>query len=620
MEDITHTPGNYYTSVPLPSSLPPQDGRDAPEIPRVPDAGADIVNAANRSDNTPWVVRWIVSATNHVQKLLDSIKSFLGFATVPEDNAYDAIEYADEKDNITLLNDEGLRHCNLLKGQTIRPDVAEKYMHLLKFDHLGRLTGEVVDGARMSRNDFYALEEAIIPDLSIANSTAPRDAKRTESEVVLQIVSALEKAAKCAPDEKRDILKEHRGIFTALWLGGQMNRANVCAALSKAAKTLSDAAPELASMAETLHAELADRNAETNFTQYNDNFFGRAFETEVVHYLVRNPPAPALAAAGQVGQFLWQYVEKNFGEEKLKWFLLHLATNLSGDKRPWHAETPEVSAFLAAPTRESFKRMMFKTETGFDIIKQHWLLVKTSLAFGINKLPPWMKQANMNYSSVVVPARSSETSPLAPFSINRAGYYVHGNMVSKVTAIANYQPIPLVTRGYGTHLPYQPAPRTPEGWKEGRSVQSAVRVNVHNPTSFERNALINNQYTVNGVSGSTNISTFLFYYMKQLDPNFSISDAFAGTMMFLTFDGGHSITESTGTFSSIAGNGHLISTDQERKERLNKHVTRYNTLASDMFSSKETQEAVAAAVNHGFERTLEKFSDIHTSRLERQML
>lgn len=516
-----------------------------------------------------------------------------------------------------FLNQDGVQaQLDLLKGKTIRPEVAGRYQHLLTFDHLGRVTGEAVAGARLRASDFEALQRAVIQDLSVANSTAPREARRTESEVVLQFVSELGKAIEQSAGEKKDELKKIMNSFKLLWLSGTMNKDSACARLAKAAEELKAIAPELAKMAEGLRNELAGRNVEGSLTQYHDNFFGRKFETEVVNHLVRHPPASAVSAAAKVGQFLLEHVERACpGDDQRNGFLYNLAEHLKHDVRPWHAETPEVRAFMASPTQENFRAMMLKTESGFDTVKQSWLAVKISLELNFEHLPcPWMGPANENYGQVIFPSRSTETSPLAPFQVNRDGNFMHGSTFSNVKAPPDFQSVQRQTRGFGTQLPHHPTPETPDTWLEGRSVQSGVRVNVHGPRTFERNALLNNQNTVNGASGSTNIAIFLYMYMQQSDATFNVSDAFAGTMMFLSFDGGHSLPESTGTFSSIWDGTKRVERLEDRQARLNSHVTSYSSL-SNLFTSEDTQRAISGAVTHAFDSTLQSFSQLHEQRL-----
>jgi RTX toxin RtxA len=180
-------------------------------------------------------------------------------------------------------------------------------------------------------------------------------------------------------------------------------------------------------------------------------------------------------------------------------------------------------------------------------------------------------------------------------------------------------------------LPHHLPNKGGENWGSGENIQASVNVNVNAPTKFEENTLNNEQNTVNGASGSTNVMAFLYRHMLQnspktdKEPEINIHDAFAGTMMFLTFDGGHSLPESLGTFNSILLNGPVLSgksstTEYEkeyigpREETLQNFNLKYHDIPK-MFNSKDTAEATQNAIDSAFAETIKLFSEVHSQRM-----
>lgn len=182
----------------------------------------------------------------------------------------------------------------------------------------------------------------------------------------------------------------------------------------------------------------------------------------------------------------------------------------------------------------------------------------------------------------------------------------------------------LQTTGYGTALPHQPALKGGDNWGSGLSVQGKTTLDMAHVKAFDANALAHEMNSVNGPSGSTNIMTFLYLQMQKENPQINLQDAFAGTMMFLTFDGGHSLPESVGTFRAITsdarptqvGGKPVAEHDQimsQRKQVLESNVLAYGEL-NQLFGSPETANGVNAAVERAWTRTRETFDAVHAER------
>jgi hypothetical protein len=181
------------------------------------------------------------------------------------------------------------------------------------------------------------------------------------------------------------------------------------------------------------------------------------------------------------------------------------------------------------------------------------------------------------------------------------------------------------TTGYGTALAHQPALKGGDHWGAGLSVQGKTTLDMAHVKAFDANALAHEMNSVNGPSGSTNIMTFLYLQMQKENPAFNLQDAFAGTMMFLTFDGGHSLPESVGTYRAITSDTRSTlelglpkskrnEIMDQRRQVLETSVLAYGEL-SQLFGHAETAQGVSDAVDRAWARTEQTFEQLHAERL-----
>lgn len=203
-----------------------------------------------------------------------------------------------------------------------------------------------------------------------------------------------------------------------------------------------------------------------------------------------------------------------------------------------------------------------------------------------------------------------------------------------------------MTNQYGTGLVHQPKNEVPDNWKMGVNIPAKTGVNVNVPTPFEKGTLERNQNTVNGVSGTTNMLTFMLLHMKENGvlnfPNgepMDMGDALAGNLTFLLMDGGHSIPEAMATSTSILANPKYFSGEEfmhlstpenrngannarkaaqeeirlERQQVLDNYITNYAELGQQL-GSPDTGAIVAQAVSAAFEQTRNSFDRLHLER------
>ncbi len=591
-----------------------------------------------------------------------------------------------------------IKNASNLIGQTLKSKTAIEYKDVFDFNHLGKIIGMNKNARKITGADFKKIQESIIPDLTKTNSSVPREHARTNREIILELIHLASKKIDTLPPEdskKTQYLKTTIEKSTNLWLSPDIGSAATQGLLSETAKAFRKDFPDLCEVIKNLAAEAAKPKS---LMQMHDNTFGRKFESELVLELVKNPPDSVLNAAEKIAAYLTSDFLHRADPSFLSTKLDLLAAAISGDRRPWHSEVPELEAFVNNPSKENFIAMMEnKRRTGFEVMKISYIAVRLSVVAA----GPWMKYANENYQKAILPARSTTPSVLGNFdnrvpfvaskfitdaglknAFSKAGLRVpafknkllsdlNANPTNKnalkifsridttykktspeLSKIAreicdflkkqdpesllelvsaelsdedridlankNISPTTVKTNNFGTFLPHQPVKQINPKWKSEKNIQAGIHVDTRAPTAFEKKVLLNEQNTVNGASGSTNVLAYLYKHMQKDsasngESSLNIYDAFAGAMMFLTFDGGHSLPESIGTFMSIVNDDDKSSENSGVANNLANFTLDYRKIPS-MFTSKDTSKATESAIRNAFSETLKLFSQVHEER------
>jgi hypothetical protein len=609
-----------------------------------------------------------------------------------------------------------VRLANLL-GKTIDPKTATELLDHFRFDHTGKLLGHK---GKLSAQNLSLLEQGVLSQsLSQTNSKADRDVSRTDREILLDLANALQQAKQHASspqlasqlDQSLDKVKSLWLHYTSKPSTSKPTMSASSGLLESLAQDLHTDAPELSKYIASLFTESLKPKA---VTQIYDNAFGRKFESEFVFALAQSTPPGIKSSAAKTGRWLFEQIQQLPKDEKSA-FIKKLAENLAHNPRPWHAETPDIGAFIAKPNIDTLQAMLEPDRfSGFDVIKMSCIGVEASLLLQ----PPFMQQANYNYAAVVDSARSqvftagSGSLKLQTEAISKvvkdlttlfqarvqasgnleaveAQYYEVRDLIDQMaysirtprelsqklltleaqfrsrgdvdvantllgyanTFASDPNPdheyaivearaddvdmsrvkdtdkafTPPQTKGYGTNLIHQRSNLGGDNWGSGKSVQSFKTLNTSQIKSFDKKTLEQEMNSVSGPSGSTNIMIFMYLEMQKTDPTLNLEDAFAGTMMFLTLDGGHSLPESIGTFSAIKADTRPTMTNKapnsdaglitfRRSTVLDHFSLEYGKLATH-FSNPQTAAAVRTAVETAWEKSLGAFGQIHQERL-----
>ncbi|OHV55592.1 peptidase C80 [Photorhabdus temperata] len=456
-------------------------------------------------------------------------------------------------------------------GITVAPQHAEQLNPQIILDGIGRVVG--LKGG-VTQDDIDRLIEWQITPLTRKNSAAEREAPRTESESLIAFMSRLEEAD---IPEATPLVERAR----KLWLTGQVTS-------KKTIRLFNDAAPQLQAYPE-LHALVCslqiDAHRKKATTQYIDNLFGRRFDSELAHELVKTVSPDAIAAARRTGQFLVQEFEQWMRDTSVAPVrdiairMQAFANVIQKDIRPWFSRVPELTTFLQQPTFDNFKTMMTKVDNGFEMIKIPFLAVKMSNVDGMGlSSSQWKAEGDIFYREEIYKTRST-SSQLAKW----AG-------VTHKVKITEQK-----TNDYGTALPYQPSGDRYEDFLSGRKVAAGRILTPGHETELERNALAQGHSVVTGASGSTNIMVHLNKYIASQDPTFPVDQGYLNTLVFLVFDGGHSVNESLVVYKALQATG------DERRQVLQNYTASYMDLMD--IAGDKGRLWISQALDSAFEKT-----------------
>uniref|UniRef100_UPI002B41234F MARTX multifunctional-autoprocessing repeats-in-toxin holotoxin RtxA n=1 Tax=Photorhabdus africana TaxID=3097554 RepID=UPI002B41234F len=459
-------------------------------------------------------------------------------------------------------------------GIAVSPQRAEQLSQRVIFDGTGRVVG--LKG-NVTQDEINHLIEWKITPLTRTNSAAEREAPKTESESLIAFMSRLEAANIPEAESLIERVRE-------LWLTGQVTSKETIKLFNDAASQL-QAYPELQVLVLSLQA---DAHRKKSTTQYIDNLFGRRFDSELAHTLVKTASPDAIAASRRIGQFLVQefelYIQSTVGstirDAQIACRMQAFAEKIKQDIRPWFSRVPELTAFLQKPTLDNFKIMMTKVDNGFEMIKIPFLAVKMSNTGGMGShLSQWKAEADIFYREEIYKARSTSNT------------LTHHADVTHTVNLIQQQ-----TNEYGIALPYQPSGDQYEDFLYGRKVAAGSVLTPGQETVLERNALAQGHSVVSGASGSTNIMVHLNNYITSQDPTFPQEQAYLNTLAFLVFDGGHSVNESLVVYKALQETG------DERRQVLQNYTASYMDLMD--IAGDKGKRWINQALNSAFEKTL----------------
>ncbi|WP_156425863.1 hypothetical protein [Herbaspirillum rubrisubalbicans] len=417
---------------------------------------------------------------------------------------------------------------DLLIGQAIYPRVAEKYMHSVEFDGIGRI---ISFKKQLSNTALDELQATVIKSLTQTNTADERSEARPGGDCLIQFMDLMQRSG---GDRAQELLEK----ASKLWMSGNLSDTSVAAFLMDAASGLQDT-----SRLHSIVVSIADAVSKPKeATERNDNMYGRKFESEFVHILVKNPPAGTIEVTRKIGQALLNDFDKIHASGTLatETTLKKIADSI--ELRPWTAQAPDLERFKEDPTYSNLKSVLLSVNNGIDILKVQSLISKVSKQFSEDI--EWKEYADQRYKYVLQPARKTR-----PFQIleNEVGLGAR-----QAVDLTNKLGLDIKTSRYGTGLLNHPEYETQEKFYTARdTTYGRMNPDMANLSGMEKQALHHGHAIVTGLSGNANLLTYLSRRIAEEDSEFSVEQAVLAGMMFLGFDGGHSLNEVMAVYTGV---------------------------------------------------------------------
>lgn len=384
------------------------------------------------------------------------------------------------------------------------------------FDGFGRISG--FGKPSISTHLIQRLENAVMEPLTRTNAPGPREAARTERDLLTRAMHLLRVSG---GPVNAGLRVEARKLF----MSGAFSRDTVAAFLSTGREQLAGN-DILKARFQELCSEIA---WPVTASQRADNLYGRAFESFLVDDLVCHPPAGVSRAAGDLGQAVVRILNSHRPavQDVLLSKLLHY---INDDRRFWFDRSPTLQRFRQTPSMKALRECLEETSHGVESIKMPF--IATQMALAIQEMeredrisrPRWLRKADSFYEVFLRPQKPKEKT--------------------------RFDGVP--AGGSGNWLRHQPRDESMQSDGGGKDWTHARVVRLQRLSRFEEHALARGQTVVNGPSGTTNMMFFLGEHIARTNPQFSQADHHLNTLMFLVFDGGHSTHEVLATLDAIS--------------------------------------------------------------------
>lgn len=446
-----------------------------------------------------------------------------------------------------------------LLGQAIRPEVAEKYMNSVEFDGIGRICGFKKS---LSPTAFRELQSAAIVSLTQTNTIDERADARPGGDCMIQFMHLLQNVKGGAAQE---LLMEAKNQ----WMSGNLSDDAVSSFFAGAAGKLADM-PSLQAIAIEL-SKAAGKTKE--LTQHNDNMYGRKFDSEFVHALIKSPPPATLEASRKMGRaFLAAFDKEARSNASLD--LKKLAESMN--PRPWMNEAPDLKNFMKEPTDKNLKAMLLNVNHGFDILKVQYLVSTVSKSFSHDI--SWKETADQRYESLQL---KRSTRPFQEIGEEKD---------------SDGLGLQMRTNGYGIGLANHPDYEKQDTFESAKNMTYHRMIpDMNQATEAEKHNLRHGHATVTGLSGSTNLLASLSQDIAKNDKYFSKEQAMLASMMFLVFDGGHALNEVMKVHTAIVESENAAFSEEEEAQQKFREVQ--NNLLANKAPPDVAKRIAQGAVN-----------------------
>lgn len=415
----------------------------------------------------------------------------------------------------------------------------------------------------------------------------------TPSEVTMHWITALDRALPDVSDpQQRELITRLLQSQKGRWLAHEMTLGETAASLradSKALRAnglsaLSDLAYDEGHGQTSLASRLPKSTHNLPVTRLHDNIYGRYFESVLVSELVTNPPQDVLTAMQTVGTGMADMIDQ-LPEAEQKKLVGYLQGCINGDQRFWFNQVPGMDQLAKASWPQS-KQLLSELlrgpiTTGFKSIVIPYLSVKLFCGLSVTSLgkADWVRKINENYSSVM--------------SVHRGRIDGPSNAVSAAAGIT---------------LRHQPAAVVDEWMTITDRPSLHCKPDLQNPTVPVLTALQSGAPFAGGISGSNNIMLGIIAHLRAQGRAIDPKSALLGSIMFLNYDGGHSLHEALWTANQFGPKLGLDLRASPNPRALFDEpisfISDYQSFVS-MYRGTACEPVMAGAVSQAFERTME---------------
>lgn len=409
---------------------------------------------------------------------------------------------------------------------------------------------------------------------AIGPSMAAREACRTPSAVLIDFIRSVR--IELEKHDNHPLLTSLKNNSEALYLKRKLSITSVKTFIKESRSALQDA-HELTRLEITcgkLLGQLPKSSDDLHLTQLHDCIYGRVFDTAFVERLVTTPPAGVGRAMTVVGHYIADWLTKQDPklQRKVTDQMIHYIN--VNDPRFWFPKTPLIQKMqFASNWKEAYSILIEylrkEKTTGYEIISVPYLVVKISLALDHNKevvfepimpeilepLPNWSKIELNNWKRANKQCKAKNDDRLwtpIPWMSSVNGNYVR--MISLQRSVENPPPgNKNKAKASGITLMHQPAV-APHDWMiASERPSNKNRPHLKKPSQSLETALKHGLPWGVGVSNSTSIMLHIFHHAVNNGSDIDFEKLLLGTMMFLVYDGGHSVYEVLWTANQING-------------------------------------------------------------------
>lgn len=451
------------------------------------------------------------------------------------------------------------------------------------------ITSHLAAGAQARQKDMGASE-------------AERDASRTPNDVVVHLMALVNAALKTnAGDvELAKVAKAGRTLFMTHMV--DTNATKKLIADAKAA--LESVGDPGAGTCDKLLTQLPKTDAALTPAQQQDNLYGRVMDTKLIGGLVAEPPAELLAAAGESGKSFATLLDDDGGNRSAANTLKkHYVIE---DQRPWSKAVPAFDEIGQAKDGDEALKAIKKFLTtpptsGAEIIAMQYLMTKMSICMGqTGSTPDWMTAANTNYGEIGKQALRDRAAPPAKNKDGSKGTVIKSEgagitLLHQPVAVDDDTLIPSerpgTTNRFGNRTVKDDQFRDQTGELDEVKRSEAIKVQHDHALPF-----------ASGVSGSTNILLHLLRHQRDNGLVVDNGAALMNAMMFLVYDGGHSMHEVMWTANQTE-NKLKLGFNLGDADKPNEFVSDYDVLANSCGGTLKT--AVSAKLDEAWAGTQE---------------